>query len=96
MPDEGLAGHNDTDIWRSAQTEKRFLITQDLDFVDIAKYKPGSHYGIMLVRLKTPGRRALVKRVQEVFECEDSTEWHGCFIVLTDRKLRMHRGEHPG
>ncbi len=29
---ESLAGRVDLDIWRAAQAESRFLITQDLDF----------------------------------------------------------------
>jgi predicted nuclease of predicted toxin-antitoxin system len=43
--DENLAGHSDREIWESAQTETRFLITQDLDFSDLPKFTPGSHWG---------------------------------------------------
>ncbi len=90
VPEEGLAGHNDEDIWTAAQSEGRFLITQDLDFSDIRRYRPGSHYGVLIVRLRSPGRISLIEKVQEVFETEDVDSWIGCFIVLTDRKLRIH------
>ncbi len=30
VPDENLAGHSDATIWAAAQSEQRFLITQDL------------------------------------------------------------------
>ena len=30
--DEGMAGCPDRDIWENAQHERRFFITQDLDF----------------------------------------------------------------
>jgi len=40
---ESLAGRVDLDIWRAAQAESRFLITQDLDFSDIRQFTPGSH-----------------------------------------------------
>jgi hypothetical protein len=33
--EEGLTGHADSEIWRTAQKESRFLITQDLDFSDL-------------------------------------------------------------
>ena len=90
VPDEGLAGHNDEDIWTAAQSEGRFLITQDLDFSDIRQYRTGTHYGVLIVRLRSPGRLLLIEKVREVFETEDVNSWIGCFIVLTDRKLRIH------
>lgn len=90
VPEEGLAGHDDEEIWAAAQQEERFLITQDLDFSDVRRYRPGSHHGLMLVRLRSPGRLSLVGKVREVFEAEDVSGWHRCFIVLTERKLRIH------
>ena len=56
---QGLAGESDPNVWRAAQSSGRFLITQDLDFSDIRKFAPGTHHGLMLVRLRVPGRRAL-------------------------------------
>ena len=45
----------------------------------------------MLVRLRVPGRRALVARIAEVFRSEDATTWARCFVLLTDQKLRVRR-----
>ena len=87
--DEELVGRSDSQIWDSAQREGRFLITQDLDFSDIRIFKPGQHYGILLVRLRSPGRLALIERIKELFEKEESESWRKGFIVVTDRKLRM-------
>lgn len=50
VPQEGLAGRPDADIWVAAQTAARFLITQDLDFSDIRRFAPGTHQGLLLVR----------------------------------------------
>jgi predicted nuclease of predicted toxin-antitoxin system len=55
--DERLVGHSDIEIWQAAQKESRFLITQDLDFSDSRKFVPGSHHGILLLRLHSPNRR---------------------------------------
>lgn len=54
--DERLIGHVDEDIWDAAQKESRFLITQDLDFSDSRRFAPGSHHGILLIRLRSPNR----------------------------------------
>jgi predicted nuclease of predicted toxin-antitoxin system len=91
VPDEGLAGYPDPDIWLAAQAEGRFLITQDLDFSDLRRFRPGSHHGLLLVRLTNPGRIALLDRVTAIFITEDVDDWSGCFIVVTERKIRVRR-----
>jgi predicted nuclease of predicted toxin-antitoxin system len=87
--EEGLTGQADQKIWEIAQKESRFLITQDLDFSDLRRFAPGSHHGILLVRLRSPSRGNLAGRVAELFQTEDIGEWAGCFIVATERKLRL-------
>jgi len=86
---EGLAGRSDRQIWEAVQDAERFLITQDLDFSDSRRFSPGSHHGILLVRLRDPGRNALLKRVQGLFQTEAVEHWKRCFVVVTDRKLRV-------
>jgi predicted nuclease of predicted toxin-antitoxin system len=88
---EGLAGKPDADIWAAAQTAARFLITQDLDFSDIRRFAPGTHQGLLLVRLRTPGREALARRVQLLFQTEPVESWKRAFVVVTDHKLRVRR-----
>ncbi len=88
---EGLVGHSDAEVWDAAQAGRRFLITQDLDFSDIRKFKPGTHEGLLLLRLRLPGRSALAARLLSVFRSPDTATWPGCFVVATDRKIRVHR-----
>jgi hypothetical protein len=78
-------------VWAAAQREGRFLIPQDLDFSDVRRYQPGTHHGLLLVRLQAPGRNALLQRIRGLFSDEDTSGWQGCFIVATDRKLRVRR-----
>ena len=86
---ERLTGHTDPDVWNRAQLAQRFLITQDLDFSDMRQYTPGTHAGLLLVRLPRPGRSALLERVSTVFATEHVEDWAGCLVVTTDRKLRV-------
>ena len=88
---EKLTGSSDPVVWEAAQRAARFLITQDLDFSDVRKYQPGTHHGLLLVRLAVPGRNALFERIHGLFQSEDTSAWHGCFIVATHRKLRVRR-----
>jgi predicted nuclease of predicted toxin-antitoxin system len=89
LHDESLIGYADREIWEATQKESRFLITQDLDFSDLRQFAPGSHHGILLVRLRSPNRRDLVERVGELFQKENVAEWAGCFVVATERKIRV-------
>jgi predicted nuclease of predicted toxin-antitoxin system len=91
VPEESLSGQSDNVIWAAANCEQRFLITQDLDFSDTRTFKPGTHPGILLVRLRNPGRIALAQAVIRAFTDEDIVVWSGCVVVLTDRKIRIHR-----
>lgn len=88
---ERLNGRPDPEIWPAAQQENRFLITQNLDFSDIRRFKPGSHGGLLLVRLIKPGQKALTERIHQLFQTEETETWRGCFIVATEVKLRIHR-----
>lgn len=88
---EGLVGRNDDGIWKAAQDSGRFLITQDLDFSDLRNFAPGTHYGLMLVRLQNPGRKSLAERISEAFTIQEAESWARCFVLLTDHKLRVRR-----
>jgi predicted nuclease of predicted toxin-antitoxin system len=88
---EGFAGSRDEIVWEAAQKNQRFFITQELDFSDFRKFVPGTHYGILLVRLRQPGRQALIDKIEFLFETEDVDRWNGCIIVATDYKIRIRR-----
>ena len=93
--EEGLAGRLDFEIWAAAQKESRFLITQDLDFSDARQFGPATHCGILLVRLRSPSRSGLMQRVEDLFRKENVGSWTGCFVVATDRKVRVLRPSTP-
>ena len=67
---EHLAGQTDEQVWQATQSGNRFLITQDLDFSDMRLYTPGTHAGLVLVRLANPGRDALLERIAALFATE--------------------------
>ena len=92
---EQLTGRADPDVWSAAQTAQRFLITQDLDFSDVRRYTPGTHAGLLLVRLTRPGRNALFERVSTVFQTEKIEDWTGWLVVATEQKIRIRRPEPP-
>lgn len=90
-PNEGLTGRPDPEVWRAAQDVGRFLVTQDLDFSDIRRYQPGTHHGLLLIRLAAPSRRRLIERLRHLFATESIETWQRGFVVATERKIRIRR-----
>lgn len=95
VAEEGLQGRPDTDVWAAAKQENRFLITQDLDFSDIRQFQPGTHPGVLLVRLREPGANALLAHVAAALRLHSLESLAGCFVVLTEHKIRIKRPEEP-
>lgn len=91
VPEERLTVKDDPTIWQAAQRAGRFLITQDLDFSDIRQFRPGTHHGILLLRMRNPGRTALSARVLSIFLAENVESWSRSFVVATERKIRVIR-----
>lgn len=91
VPAERLGGQDDDVVWRAAQADRRFLVTQDLDFSDARKYAPGTHHGLLLVRLPQPGRIALHDRVVRLFRTEAVNTLSGCLVTATPTKVRVRR-----
>ena len=54
VPAEGIGAEDDDVVWRAAQADGRFLVTQDLDFSDARKYAPGTHHGLLRVPVQQP------------------------------------------
>jgi predicted nuclease of predicted toxin-antitoxin system len=89
--DEKLSGVDDGTLWDVCQQEQRFLVTQDLDFSDIRKFSPGTHCGILLLRLKNPSATAIKALLKELVSRHQFKEWHGCVVVATQRKVRVFK-----
>lgn len=92
VQDEGLCGHSDDVIWEAAQREGRLLITQDLDFSDLRRYVPGTHCGLVLIRLNSPSRSQLSQKLLEIFRSGELDQWGGAVVTVTDTKIRVR---HP-
>jgi predicted nuclease of predicted toxin-antitoxin system len=50
--DVGMRGCTDSEVKEFALKESRCIVTLDSDFADIRNYPPGSHAGIIVLKLK--------------------------------------------
>lgn len=91
--DEGLSGRDDLSVWAAAQVEERFLITQDVRFANSRSFPPGSHHGLLLLRMRDVGSEELKRAITSLFTSGTEVEtWGGCFVVFSGGKLRVRRG----
>jgi predicted nuclease of predicted toxin-antitoxin system len=87
--DEGLVGRADEVVWSAAQAEERFLVTQDLDFSDTRKFVPGTHHGILLVRLPDAEQWRVTDYLVAWLASPDAEQWARCVVVATPTKVRV-------
>ena len=91
--EENLTGAPDKKIWEEAQREGRFLITTDLDFSDVRRYRPGTHHGILLIRLSQEGQSTVARFIEWLFENYDPTKWKEALVVATNHKIRIRKSK---
>ena len=89
--DEGLGGRPDDDVWAAAQVAGRVLVTQDLDFSDARRFSPGSHHGVVIVRLPDSEQWRIGDYLAAWFSASEAQSWSRCLVVATPTKVRVRR-----
>ena len=90
--DEGLCGTTDRELWRVCRTEGRCLVTLDLDFAQIIRFRPAGSPGIVVLR---PGGRiqpgtlvSLARHLVSVLA--EGRRPGGSLWVIEPGRLRVH------
>ncbi|MBN8596259.1 MAG: DUF5615 family PIN-like protein [Planctomycetes bacterium] len=89
--EEGLTGASDERVSAELGKERRFLVTQDLDFSDARRFVENSPMGVLIVRLSNPTRRQIASRVEEVFVGQAEADLVGSITIATEKKIRVRR-----
>ncbi len=63
----GLRGATDKEIAKYALKHKAILVTKDLEFGSLLLYPPGSHYGLIVIRVPFNFKTDQIKRVVKNF-----------------------------
>ena len=88
-----LQGINDAKLWELAQAEKRLLISTDKGFT---RLRNSNHYGLLVVLLSRPNRKAIHDRVIMAIKQQHAPSWRGLTVVVRDNvksifKRKIHR-----
>ena len=88
---EGLLGASDAMVCRAATLEERLIITLDRGFGDIRMYAPGSHAGILVLRLEDHSLPATKAAIERLLDDGLLGDLAGCVAVYRDGGLRVRR-----
>ena len=87
--DEGLGGAADTEIAAICIAEERVLVTQDLDFADIRTYPPAEYAGIVVFRLSSAARDALLEVIPILIERLEESFPKGQLWIVEHSRIRL-------
>lgn len=89
--EQGWQGLSDEQLWPRVQQEGWWLITADKGFADLRSYPPGSHAGILLLRLDEESRRGYLELAKTVLQQLDMARHPGDVIVASPRGIRIRK-----
>ena len=89
---EGLSGAPDPDVVAAATATARVLISLDVGLADIRAYPPGSHAGIVVLRLTDQSAATVSKAISDLAAFSDPDSLSGAVAVLQRGLLRIR---HP-
>ncbi len=88
---QGWQGIKDNDLWIRVQQEKRWLITADKGFADLRFYPPGTHAGVVLLRLEEESRRGYTELTRQLLQRLDFETVRGAVVVASHRGIRIRK-----
>lgn len=91
VPGEGLAGAADDDVVAAATAADRLLITLDRGLGDVRRHPPGSHPGIVVLRLPDQSAPAIRSTLEELLAAHDLEALRRTVTVVERGLLRVGR-----
>lgn len=91
VADEGLTGEKDPVVLAAATAVERLLLTLDRGLGDIRTYPPGSHAGVVVVRVDSQSPRVVTDAVERLATTVDLNGLAGGVGVWRDGVLRLRR-----
>ncbi len=89
--DEGLGGATDDAVFAAAQQGGRLLLTLDRGFGDIRRYRPGTHAGVVVVRLVEQSAAAVREAVRRLVAEHGLDDLSGAVTIVELERLRIRR-----
>ena len=89
--DEGLSGSDHEAVANRSRSEKRVLITLDLDFANIRAYPPGEHSGIIVLRMKRQDKATVLVYVRRLATALVNRSPDGELWIVDGNRIRFRQ-----
>ena len=89
--EEGLAGATDVEVLAQATSSDRLVVTLDRGFADVRVHPPGSHAGVIVLRVDDQSPLTIVQEVQRLLDAVDIDDLIGCVSVFRAGSIRVRR-----
>ena len=89
--DEGLARATDKEVLHAATAEDRILFTLDTDFLNLKRYPPKRHAGVVVFRPSRQGAVAVMKIVEAFVRSADLRKYRKRTALVERTRIRIFK-----
>ena len=87
-----LNGRPDRDLAATCKTERRVIITLDLDFSDITAFPPEEYAGIIVLRVRSQSRPNILSVFRAMLPLLETERLEGHLWIVEENRVRVwHR-----
>ncbi len=89
--EQGLQGCSDRHLYEVCCSERRCLVTLDLDFADVVRFPPAETGGIVVIRVpRNPSLRLLEQLIKQFLQALVETSMNGHLWIVEVGRIRIH------
>jgi len=90
---EQIQGFSDIEILELCQNENRVIVTLDMDFSDIRKYKPEDYQGIILLRIASQSKQSVINLFKKIIPNLGCYDLIGHLWIVQKDRIRIRGPE---
>jgi predicted nuclease of predicted toxin-antitoxin system len=87
-------GADDVRVFELAQQRHAILLTTDRDFYHTIPWLYDQHFGVVVIALRQPNRKAILDRMEWLIAQEDLFPLTNKVIQLRDSTFRLHQSDY--
>lgn len=87
--DQSLSGEKDPTLFEICQTERRALVTLDLDFANIQAYPPATATGIVVLRLIAQDKPRVMSVMERLIPVLDTDALSQKLWIVEESRIRI-------
>jgi predicted nuclease of predicted toxin-antitoxin system len=84
-----LNGRPDIELAAACRSERRAIVTLDLDFSDITAFPPEEYAGIIVLRVRSQSKPHIVAVFQSVLPLLDTEPLDGYLWIVEEHRVRV-------